>query len=189
MKALNRLFPLFLAAGALCVTACNNSGNGSAASDSTAAANTASDSSKMMAGSPEQDFINFAVPANTKELIWLQAGIDKSSSGELKKHAKMMKTDHEKLDATVKNYLSGHTAISAPSVDTTNTVNINNKTGNDWNKAWADKMVDDHEALLNKLKTAQKDIKDTALMAIVTNTIPVVESHLAMAKSLKDKLK
>jgi len=36
----------------------------------------------------------------------LQAGIDKSSSGELKKHAKMMKADHEKLDATVKNYLS-----------------------------------------------------------------------------------
>ena len=76
-----------------------------------------------------------------------------------------------------------------PALDTANTVTINDKTGKDWDKAWADKMVDDHTALLDKLKKAKADVKDSALSKLITNTIPVVESHLAMSKKIQDKLK
>ncbi|HEY4148522.1 MAG TPA: DUF4142 domain-containing protein [Chitinophagaceae bacterium] len=190
MKTLKRLYPFLLAAGALSLAACNNNSGGTGGPDSTASAMKPADSSSMMAkSSPEQDFINVAVPGNTKEIIWMKAGIAKSASSDLKSHARMMLKDHEKLDATVKNYLSMHTNIIAPTVDTTNTVTINDKTGKDWDKAWADKMVDDHQELLDKLKKAQKDVTDTALLAIVNNTIPVVESHLAMVKNLKNKFK
>jgi len=41
-------------------------------------------------------------------------------------------------------------------------VNIHDKTGNDWNKAWADKMVMNHEAFAEQIKNSAKDVKDTA---------------------------
>ena len=191
MKTFNRLFPLLLAAGILTLVACNNNGGGTTGTDTTGGkmAPAADSPSTTAKGSPEQDFINTAVPANTKEIIWLQAGIDKSGSKELKSHARMMLADHKKLDVTVKNYLDNHTSITAPMVDTTNTVNINDKTGKDWDKAWAGKMVDDHQELLDKLKSAQKNITDTALLTIVNNTIPVVAAHLEMAKTLEKQLK
>src|SRR6185436_16156681 len=116
--------------------------------------------------SPEQDFLNFAVPANAKEIIWLKAGQAKGSSG-IKEHSKMMLADHKKLETTVKNYMSGKTNLTMPVLDTANTVNINDKTGTDWDKAWADKMVDDHNALLEKLKKAQTDVKDADLNKII----------------------
>jgi predicted outer membrane protein len=133
----------------------------------------------------EQDFVNYAVPGNTKEIIWLKAGIAKSKNKEIKKHASMMLADHEKLDATVKTYLGNHSALSVPSVDTSNVVNINDKKGSAWDSAWTNKMVEDHGELLTKLENSQKNVKDTALLSIINSTIPIVESHLAMVKAVK----
>src|SRR5882757_8592377 len=187
--AIKLFFTVF--AGALFFSSCNNAGNENSKPDSTAAkmATTATDttaSPSMVATSPEQDFINFAVPANTKEIIWLKAGIAKGSK-EIKDHAKMMLKDHEGLDEKVKAYLTAHSTITAPVVDTTNTVNINDKTGKDWDKAWADKMVADHSALLDVLHKAETTVKDDGLLAIIKPTIKTVESHLAMAKMVQKK--
>jgi len=169
-----------------------NSNSTSSGSDATSAKtdSTKTDSSTALnpvSSKSEQDFINYAVPANTKEIIWLEAAIKQAHNSEVKEHAKMMLKDHKKLDETVKNYLTYHSGISVPSVDTTNVVDIKDKKGKDWDKAWSDKMVMDHSDLLGKLKQSQSDIKDTALSSIITNTIPVVESHLAMAKTLQNK--
>ena len=137
----------------------------------------------------EQDFVNYAIPGNTLEIIWLQAGIRDGRSRELKDHAKMMLKDHKKLDSTVSVFLSSHQNLTVPSVDTVNAVNLTVKKGPAWDSAWAHKMVEDHSGLLEKLQTSQTEVKDTALLAIINSTIPVVQSHLAMAKSLQTKIK
>lgn len=139
--------------------------------------------------SPEQDFLNFAIPANAKEIIWLNAGLAKGTSKDIKAHAAMMLKDHKKLGATVKEFMSKKSNYTMPELDTANTVNIDDKTGADWDKAWTNKMVDDHNALLDKLKKAQDDVKDEDLKKIVTTTIPVVESHVTMVKDAQAKLK
>lgn len=175
--------------GLVILAACGNNTTGTTA-DSTAAAN--ADTSKKTSQSDnkaEQDFINYAVPANTKEIVWLKAGIKDGHNKELRNHAKMMLKDHLKLDSTVSAYLGNHKDLTIPSVDTTNAVNINDKKGADWDKAWADKMVDDHSGLLDKLQRSSSDVKDTELLSIVNGTIPVVQSHLSMAKELQGKLK
>ena len=169
--------------------ACNNSSeqNGSKDTTSSSVTDTTNALSKTTAG--EQNFINYAVPGNTKEIIWLKAGIQHSQNKALKEHAMMMLKDHLQLDSTVKSYLSSHSTLSVPTVDTTNAVDIGNKKGAAWDKAWADKMVNDHSDLLNKLKNSQNEIKDSALLNIVNGTIPVVESHLKMAQDLQAKIK
>jgi putative membrane protein len=124
-----------------------------------------------------------------KEMAWLKAGMAKGTSKEVKQHATMMLKDHEKIGATVKDYLSKHSNITMPSVDTANVVDINDKSGADWDKAWVDKMVDDHSALLDKLNSSKTEVKDADLNKIIMNTIPTVQSHLSMVKMMQDKMK
>jgi putative membrane protein len=185
------LIKLLVFVSSLAMFACNNSNNGNSTSDS---ATSKVDSAKadttitVSQSKNEQEFVNYAVPGNTKEIIWLEAGIKNGQNKELKNHAKMMLKDHQKLDETVKRYLSYHSGLAVPAVDTSNVVNITAKKGKEWDKAWADKMVDDHSDLLGKLKQSQSDVKDTALLSIINSTVPVVESHLTMAKNLQTKL-
>lgn len=138
---------------------------------------------------PEQSFINYMVPKNTKEILWLKAALTHGTSSELKQHSLMMLKDHNQLESDVKGYIAKHPAITMPSVDKSNTVTINDKAGADWDKAWVDKMVDDHEEMLNKLQSAKSYINDSALNKLIINTIPAVATHLSMAKHLKAKFK
>lgn len=134
---------------------------------------------------PEQDFINYAVPKNTKEIIWLKAGLVKGDAA-IKAHSKMMLKDHNNLADAIKTWMGKNKGITMPAIDTAGEVNINNKIGNDWNSAWIDKAVKDHNEILANLKNAQTVVKDSALNKIISNTIPIVESHLAMSKKMQD---
>lgn len=154
-------------------------------SDTTAMATpSVTDSNKV-----NQDFINYAVPKNAAEIDWLMAAKASGTSRELKAHADMMLRDHKKLEATVKGYLGKHTNITAPAVDTTGTVNLTEAKGDAWDKAFTEKLIADHEELMGKLKDAEGNLTDADLKKIAVNTIPVVHSHLSMAKSMQAKMK
>ena len=148
-------------------------------------ANAAMNSNTTGTTSPEQDFINYAVPKNTKEIMWLKAGTLKGNK-EIKDHSVMMLKDHNKLAMEIKGWMSSHTNIMMPVLDTANEVNINDKMGNDWNKAWVEKSIADHVEILDHLKSAKTSVTDGDLNKIITNTIPVVESHLGMSKMMMD---
>jgi putative membrane protein len=182
--------------GVLMMVACGGSNSAGSTENSDSSSATAKTDTMQVAPqpqagnpSPEQSFINYAVPGNTLEIVWLKAGMTKTANKDIKSHAKMMLKDHEQLDTKVKNYLTKNgSTLNVPAVDTTNAITINDKMGKDWDKAWVDKMVEDHSGLLDRLKNSQKDVKDTALLTLINNTIPVVESHLAMAKSMQVKM-
>ena len=198
----NSFFAL-LTAGAVSLVACNGTENGTG-TDSTSNGNmtvkgdsnnmnTNTDTNSMAntntSKSSEQDFINYVVKANTEEVAWLKAGLQNGTSKELKDHAKMMLKDHEKMDKDVKAYLGKTPSVTAPTLDTANVVDISEKKGADWDKAFTNKMVDDHSALLDKLNSAKNDVKDADLLLIINGAIPVVSSHLSMVKEMKDKMK
>jgi putative membrane protein len=146
------------------------------------------DSAMAMISTPEQDFINVAVPGNIKEIAWLNAAISKGNKAVMKDAAMMLK-DHKTIGTNVDAYLKTRSMLKVPSVDTSNVVDINDKTGNDWNKAWADKMVADHSDLLKHLHASEDATKDADLQKLIAGTIPIVEAHLAMAKKLQTSMK
>ena len=141
--------------------------------------------SAMPVVQPEQEFINYAVPKNTKEIMWLKAGL-KNGSAAVKEHSEMMLKDHNKLAGEIKTWLGKNSTITMPALATAGEVNIGDKKGNDWNRTWIDKSVTDHTEILAHLKDAKSVVKDVALNKIISNTIPVVESHLAMSKKMKE---
>lgn len=196
MKALFNNIGFICIVGALFFTSCNNdNGNTDATSNKdsgnrmTTDSNSISSNTNIPKDNTNQEVINNLVQKNTKELIWLQAAIDnKNSAKEIKKHASMMVKDHKKLEEEVKE-LTSKKSWNIPSVDTANIININDKSGNEWDKAWANKMVSEHTELLNMLTNAQKNVSDTELKELITKTISVVQSHLRMANELNSKIK
>ncbi|HYD22359.1 MAG TPA: DUF4142 domain-containing protein [Flavipsychrobacter sp.] len=179
-----------LIAGGLFVASCGSGANESETSDTTLAdkMEAAVDTVQAaMAGNPDQDFIKDAVEMNTKELAWLDAGMKMGMDKEVKGHAKMMMADHEKMGTEVKDY-AGKKGLEVPNVDTAGEVDINEKKGKDWDRKWAEKMVDDHQKVIKRFENAQNDVKDEELRTMISSTLPKLRSHLEMSEKLRDKL-
>lgn len=182
--------PLFILCCAAGLASCHNNDTITKA-DKTEADAIVVDNNKMADPvktiSPEQEFLNYAIPKNTKEIMWIKAGATHGAMKETKDHATMMLKDHNKLAAEIKDYMTQNPSYMMPALDTANEVTILDKKGADFDKAWADKMVSDHEEILSKLNSAKTSVTDANLSKIITNTIPVVESHLSMAKLMQKK--
>ncbi len=135
-----------------------------------------------------QDAINYAVPENTKEVMWLKAANERGIHKDVRASALIMLGDHNKFGQQLKKIIEkGNYTI--PAFDTTNVVNINDKIGIDWDKAWAGRMVADHMEFLKLLQKAVNDVSDPDLQKLISSTIPVVQSHLTMVEQISKKLK
>jgi len=181
----------------LTVLSCGNSTSSSTSSDSTSTSST----TNTMAAAPadttaantnansnkDADFINDVAVSNAKEIAWLQAGIDNGGK-DVKEHAKMMKKDHEQLAQQVKDYAGKKNIALPPDQDYSKDVDMGNKKGKDWDKAWVDKMVDEHQKTIDKFQKAQNEVSDAELKTMITNTLPTLQKHLDMCKTLQGKM-
>ena len=102
--------------------------------------------------------------------------------------AKQKKAKQEELQQQMQDY-AAKKGYNMPTIDTANAVDINNKSGKDWDKAWADKMVDDHDKTISKFKKGLGDVSDPELKDMISNTLPTLQMHWDMCKKLQDKLK
>ena len=100
-----------------------------------------------------------------------------------------MMDDHKKLGDDVAAYIASKN-LTLNDVDTSDMDNdLNDKpAGRDFDKAWADKMVKDHEKVIDLFEDAQDDVNDAELKTMISNAIPKLKSHLDMAKQLQEKL-
>ncbi len=188
-----KVLSLFLMAGAVTLASCGNSES----STTTTTTDTATLGEKVSAAvdtakaaltpDPNKSFVSDASSDNTKEIAWIQAGIDHGTSKELKAHAKMMLKDHKALGDQVAGYASKK-SIEVPTVDTTGLASINEKPGKDWDKAWVDKMVDAHNDAIDKFEKAQGKVTDPDLKAIIDGALPKLHTHLDMMKGMQDKM-
>jgi len=162
-----------------------------AATDIKNAADTAvKDVKQMMSSNPDSDFVVKATNNNQNEIILLEAGIKMGTNKSLKEHAKMMLADHKKLGkqmqayATAKNY-----PVNVNTDKAQDALKNMGAAGNDWDKAWASKMVDGHKDNINSFEKASGDVKDPELKSMIDKAIPTFQSHLEMATTLRDNLK
>jgi putative membrane protein len=136
----------------------------------------------------DENFLSDAVEDNTMEIKALMIGKSKGGK-EVKKSAGQMLSDHKALGEKVKDYVASHNIV-LDGVDTAGIDNdLNNKAaGMDFDRSWADKMVNDHERVIKRFQDAQNDVKDSTLKTLITNALPKLKSHLEMSKQLRDKL-
>jgi putative membrane protein len=143
--------------------------------------------------------VGFAWAANDGEIQVAKLAETKATNAEVKAYAKMLVTDHTKMladvkDLATKNGLSPDTTMDdvkdlmGHSRDELKDLTDKAK-GADWDRDFMDKMVDDHQKVLDKLQDAAKSTTDSTLTKALTDASGKVQEHLTKAQAIQAKLK
>ena len=144
--------------------------------------------------------VGYAATADTSEIILGRLGEKKATNPAVKAFGREMVTDHS---AMLKADHSLGTKLSAKWDSTTNNVgDVLNHTrdavkdltdkaaGADWDDDYIDKMIDDHQSVLDKLQDAAKNTNDADVRAALEKATGKVQEHLTKAQDIKNnKLK
>jgi putative membrane protein len=142
--------------------------------------------------------LGFAWAANTGEIALGKLGEKKATSPAVKAFARQMVTDHTAMLADAKKlgtkiYTTPDTAANdAHDLMTHGTDEVKDLTdkaaGADWDKNYMDKMIDDHQKVLDKLQDAAKNTTDADVSKALVETTAKVQAHLTKAQDIKAKL-
>ena len=135
----------------------------------------------------DENFIDDAYEMNREVLHLLALAQQKGTNAQLRETAKKIEADHKQLDNTIRQYASTNSiAIDADGEPDTGLEQKD--AGNDWDNAWADKIVREHEQLIRKFENARDKTLSAELKNIATNSLPALENHKNTAESLKATL-
>lgn len=142
----------------------------------------------------KEDDSEFLVDAAETDLEEIEVGKlaqQKGTDEEVKSFGKMLVDDHTKSFEDLKTF-SDKKQISLPLVATEDGKeaynDLNKKTGLDFDKKFADMMVDGHEKEIKNAEKVSKDAKDEEIRVWAANKIPTLTTHLEHAKKLKERL-
>lgn len=136
----------------------------------------------------DEDFVQDVIKANTKELHLLALAQKKGTNKEVKSHAKTMEADHKKMGSQMEEYAKKkNITVNIDSNDVKSDFDTDNA-GADWDKKWVDKLVDEHQDVIDKFEKKEKNAKDEELKSMVSATLPTLHSHLDMMKQLQAKM-
>jgi putative membrane protein len=150
--------------------------------------------SKWTAGT----LLGYKWAADNGEVALGKLGATKATNAEVKAFAKEMVADHSKA-------LTGDKALAAKLKATPDTTaddvkdlighgndeikDLTDKAkGADWDKNFMDKMVEDHQKILDKLNSAAKDNTDPDVTKALTDASGHVQEHLTKAQAIRAKL-
>lgn len=139
----------------------------------------------------DSQYLVEAAETDLKEIELGNLAQNKSTNADVKAFAKMMVDQHTKalndLKATAeKKNISIPTTLTEKGQDKFK--DLNDKSGHDFDKKFAEMMVDGHEKAIDKMEKASEKANDEEIRMWATNMIPTLQHHLEEAKKLKDKV-
>ena len=116
----------------------------------------------------------------------------KGQSAEVKEFGKMMATDHTNVNNELK-ALAAHKNVVLPDSMGQNHMDhvkeLREKTGADFDKAYMDLMVSDHEEDVELFEDAANNLEGADVKAFASKTVTTLRQHLDRAKQINDKVK
>jgi putative membrane protein len=207
-----------VAAIALALTVGCNKDTGSTNTANGAAVGTAGKADNGVS-SGDRDFVRDVATMNTAEIELARLATARAAGADVKQFAQMMVTDHNGAGEKLKAYATQHSIEVPAQLDDKHrdlSTKLSEKQGIDFDRAYADAMVDAHQDFVNKLESRiDKDtltratadnkhgpdasVKATAVAAEKSDnantmalnewaaaTYPVAYAHLQAAKDLRD---
>ena len=140
----------------------------------------------------DQDFVTKAAQAGMAEAQLGKLAENHASDDAVKEFARRMVKDHtaanDKLMTAAKNVKVA--AAAAPDKEAQAAADkLAGLKGADFDKAYMQQMVDDHQKAVSVFEAESKNGADPALKGFAADTLPTLQDHLKMAQSLYDKLK
>ena len=139
----------------------------------------------------DQEFVTKAAEGGIAEVNLGQLAASNGTDPDVKNFGNTMATDHGKANDELKSLASskGITLPTGPGKDGEDAqAKLSKKKGKDFDKAYMDTMVKDHEKDVKAFEKASKDAKDPDLKAWAAKTLPTLQKHLDMAKATKKKV-
>jgi len=133
-----------------------------------------------------------AAGGNLAEIEIGKLAQSKGTTPHVREFGKMLVDDHSKAlaalnDFAAKKNVTLPTAITDDGKDKYN--KLNEKNGKDFDKAFSDDMVDDHEKDIKMYEDASKNANDPDVRNWAAGMLPTLQQHLEHAKMLKDENK
>jgi putative membrane protein len=176
--------------------ACNNEGKDSVEkADSANEAKMDSNSTTSQTLQTDEASSSFLVKAadgGLTEVRMGELGQQKATNTSVKNFATMMINDHTGANDQVKSLAAQRnvTLPDAPAADNQKNVeDLAKKTGKDFDKAFMDAMINDHEKTVDLFKSASSKSNDADVKAFADNTLPKLQMHLDSAKAIRKMLK
>jgi putative membrane protein len=137
----------------------------------------------------------FAVAAYNGGLAEINLGRlaqQKAVNQQIKEFGAMMVNDHSKANADLKAIADHHMIVlpdSAGAAEQKLMTELSAKSGGDFDKAYVDAMVKDHEEDIKSFNTAQSSLTYDDLNAFDKKTLRVLQKHLDAIKKIQAQLK
>jgi len=163
-----------------------NAGNVNAANANTMGMNTGSNPTDA------QGFATRAAQGGMAEVELGRLASQKAQNAEVKKFAQMMVQDHTNANTELKS-LAGKKNITLPTALDAEHKAVMDKlqglTGAEFDKAYMDAMVEDHEKTVDLFQAQADDGDDADVKAFAAKTLPKIRQHLEMAEKINGNLK
>lgn len=167
------------------VTATENS---TSATTTDTNANMSANNSADTSMAPDQAFIMEAASGGLMEVELGTTASANAASAKVKQFGKMMVTDHTKANTELKAIAAKKnvTVPASPAEKHQSHIDeLKAKKGAEFDKAYVDMMVDDHQEDINKFEDEAKNGKDPDVKAFASKTLPVLNKHLTSIKAIQ----
>lgn len=167
--------------------AANNS-NGSTLGN---AVNTVANTVSNIATTSPDAFLAEAAQGGMAEVELGKLAATKAQDAEVKKFAQMMVDDHSKANAELKTLAAKKNLTLPTDVGSSHKSTMDELkalTGADFDKAYVEAMVDDHETDVAAFKDQAEDSTDPDVKAFAAKTLPTLQKHLDAIKAIQAKM-
>jgi len=140
----------------------------------------------------EKDFIMKAAQGGMAEVSSGSLAAQQGTDAGVKAFGNRMVTDHGKANDELRQLATNKGLALPAETDADHKKKqdeLAKKTGKDFDKAYMEDMVKDHEHDVAEFEKMSKDAKDPDLKAWVTKTLPTLQDHLKMARETAGKVK
>lgn len=181
---------------------CNNDGDANTNTSDSANMTTSSTTDTGTAGSAtatannvgeaDRTFMMEAASAGMMEVETSRLAEQNGSNARVKGFATMMIQDHTNANNELKALASTKNVTLPDSMMAKHRAHVDmlkKKTGKDFDKAFMDMMVSDHNEDVNKFQVASNNAADADLKAFATKTLPTLRMHLDSAKAINSMKK
>ena len=142
--------------------------------------------------STDQTFVRDAASGGMAEVQLGKLAQQNGSNSAVKDFGKRMEQDHSKADQGLKKAAS-ESNITVPSnldkSDQDTYDRLAKLNGEQFDKAYAEEMVKDHEKDIFAFKKEASDGKDPEIKQFASQTLPTLEDHLKMAQQMQSSVK
>jgi putative membrane protein len=133
----------------------------------------------------DQRFVKKAVACSDYELALSRQASTQASNAQVRAFAAGVVRDHERMNRELTTFAARRGVMLPPSQrHQEDLADLGKQTGDDYDDAYLDDMIDSHEDAIDLLEDASKS-GDTDIAAFAVQHLPAMRDHLARARQLE----